>query len=122
VQTKNVMALLASPYPHNGSVVVVNQTAQLINGAGQPVPLSEVSSLLCSAVTATPGAQTEQRVRSTDRAESGGMPVSAVLALLRAFCRFAQSLSARASPRCTCTTTSARPRSCWAAAPSCAAR
>jgi len=42
VQTKNVMALLASPYPHNGSVVIVNQTAQLINGAGHPVPLSEV--------------------------------------------------------------------------------
>ena len=42
VQTKNVMALLASPYPHNGSVVVVNQTAQIINAAGQPVPLSEV--------------------------------------------------------------------------------
>lgn len=50
VQTKNVMALLASPYPHNGSVVVVNQTAQIINAAGQPVPLSEVRSTETRAV------------------------------------------------------------------------
>ena len=42
LQTKNVMALLASPYPLNGSVVVINQTAQLINETGHPVPLSEV--------------------------------------------------------------------------------
>ena len=41
-QTKNVMALLESPYPVNGSVVVVNQTAQIIDEAGNPVPLSEV--------------------------------------------------------------------------------
>ncbi|KAK9842080.1 hypothetical protein WJX81_007607 [Elliptochloris bilobata] len=41
-QTKNVMALLASPYPLNGSVVVINQTAQIINETGNPVPLSEV--------------------------------------------------------------------------------
>jgi len=110
-----VMALLASPYPHNGSVVVVNQTAQLIDGAGRPVPLSEVSGLLCCdcntsarllqhfllqhstdrlrrlqhSQTAALGAQTEQRV---------GKHVSAVLMLLRAFRRVAQSLSARAAP------------------------
>ena len=36
------MALLASPYLHSGPVVVLNQTSQIINGAGQQVPLSEV--------------------------------------------------------------------------------
>ena len=37
------MALLASPYLHSGPVVVLNQTSQIINGAGQQVPLSEVT-------------------------------------------------------------------------------
>ena len=41
-QIKNAMTLLASPYLHNGLAVVVNQTSQLINAAGRPVPLSEV--------------------------------------------------------------------------------
>jgi hypothetical protein len=41
-QIKNAMTLLASPYLHNGLAVVINQTSQLINAAGRPVPLSEV--------------------------------------------------------------------------------
>ncbi len=45
-QIKNAMTLLASPYLHNGLAVVVNQTSQLINAAGRPVPLSEVRLLL----------------------------------------------------------------------------
>lgn len=45
-QIKNAMTLLASPYLHNGLAVVINQTSQLINAAGRPVPLSEVRLLL----------------------------------------------------------------------------
>ena len=36
------MLLLASPYPASGSVVVVNQTSQLVDASLRPVPLSEV--------------------------------------------------------------------------------
>ena len=40
------MALLASPYPLNGSVVVINQTASIVDEAGNAVPLSEVRSTI----------------------------------------------------------------------------
>lgn len=44
------MLLLASPYPTTGSVVVVNQTSQLVDATLRPVPLSEVyGELRCSA-------------------------------------------------------------------------
>jgi hypothetical protein len=36
------MLLLDSPYPATGSVVVVNQTSQLVDATLRPVPLSEV--------------------------------------------------------------------------------
>ena len=41
-QVTDAMLLLASPYPASGSVVVVNQTSQLVDASLRPVPLSEV--------------------------------------------------------------------------------
>ena len=41
-QVKNALALLPSPYLHNGLMVVINQTTQMIDSTGWPVPLSEV--------------------------------------------------------------------------------
>lgn len=42
LQTTNVMTLLANPYPYGEEVVVINQTAQLVDENLRPVPLSEV--------------------------------------------------------------------------------
>ena len=42
MQVSNVLAILPSPYPKHGLVEVINQTTQVINSAGAPVPLSEV--------------------------------------------------------------------------------
>ena len=42
VQVTDAMLLLASPYPTSGSVVVINQTSQLVAATLRPVPLSEV--------------------------------------------------------------------------------
>ena len=42
VQVTDAMLLLASPYPTSGSVVVINQTSQLVDATLRPVPLSEV--------------------------------------------------------------------------------
>ncbi len=44
MQTTNVMTLLANPYPIGEEVVVINQTAQLVDETLRPVPLSEVTS------------------------------------------------------------------------------
>ncbi len=41
-QVTDAMLLLDSPYPATGSVVVVNQTSQLVDATLRPVPLSEV--------------------------------------------------------------------------------
>ena len=41
-QVTDAMLLLASPYPASGTVVVVNQTSQLVDATLRPVPLSEV--------------------------------------------------------------------------------
>lgn len=41
-QVSNVLAILPSPYPKHGLVEVINQTTQVINSDGGPVPLSEV--------------------------------------------------------------------------------
>ena len=54
-QVKNALALLPSPYLHNGLMVVINQTTQMVDSTGRPVPLSEVLSfsfLACTSVSA----------------------------------------------------------------------
>ena len=45
LQVSNVISLMASPYPKHGLVEVVNQTAQVIDKDGAPVPLSDVRTL-----------------------------------------------------------------------------
>ena len=47
MQVTDAMLLLDSPYPATGSVVVVNQTSQLVDATLRPVPLSEVYGELC---------------------------------------------------------------------------
>ena len=47
------MLLLASPYPTSGSVVVVNQTSQLVDATLRPVPLSEVYGELHTVIITT---------------------------------------------------------------------
>ena len=42
LQVDNAIMVLASPYPKHGLVEVINQTAQIVTGEGNPVPLSEV--------------------------------------------------------------------------------
>lgn len=42
LQTIDVLMLLESPYPKDEIVVVVNQTAQIVDDVGRPVPLTEV--------------------------------------------------------------------------------
>ncbi|KAK9842004.1 hypothetical protein WJX81_003725 [Elliptochloris bilobata] len=41
-EVTDAMLLLDSPYPASGSVVVINQTSQLVDATLRPVPLSEV--------------------------------------------------------------------------------
>ena len=48
---KNALALLPSPYLHNGLMVVINQTTQMIDSTGRPVPLSEVQPAVLSSVS-----------------------------------------------------------------------
>ena len=43
VQTIDTMMLLASPFPENESVLVLNQTSQIVDDTMRPVPLSEAS-------------------------------------------------------------------------------
>jgi hypothetical protein len=45
LQVSNVISLMASPYPKHGLVEVINQTAQVIDKDGAPVPLSDVRAL-----------------------------------------------------------------------------
>ena len=45
LQVSNVISLMASPYPKHGLVEIVNQTAQVIDKDGAPVPLSDVRTL-----------------------------------------------------------------------------
>lgn len=42
LQTIDVLMLLETPYPRNETVVVLSQTAQLVDDDMRPVPLSEV--------------------------------------------------------------------------------
>ena len=46
LQVDNAIMVLASPYPKHGLVEVINQTAQIVTGEGNPVPLSEVCASL----------------------------------------------------------------------------
>ena len=57
------MLLLASPYPATGSVVVVNQTSQLVDATLRPVPLSEVYGELRTGITISPRLWEVQRPR-----------------------------------------------------------
>lgn len=50
-QVKNALALLPSPYLHNGLMVVINQTTQMIDSTGRPVPLSEVQPAVLALVS-----------------------------------------------------------------------
>ena len=45
LQVSNVISLMASPYPKHGLVEIINQTAQVIDKDGAPVPLSDVRTL-----------------------------------------------------------------------------
>ena len=42
MQTIDVLMLLETPYPKDETVVVINQTSQLVDDTMRPVPLSEV--------------------------------------------------------------------------------
>ena len=51
VQVKNALALLPSPYLHNGLMVVINQTTQMVDSSGRPVPLNEVQPAVLASVS-----------------------------------------------------------------------
>ena len=97
-QVKNALALLPSPYLHNGLMVVINQTTQMVDSTGRPVPLSEVQPAGLSRFSMW---LLQYTCNFTWRSNRAGGDVE--------FETWRARADRAGACRCTCTTTSARP-------------